>query len=302
MNGAGVDGAGADGGGAGRPGPLDPGGLRALAVEVAREAAEFVHAGRPDRVEVAATKSSPTDVVTAMDTASERLIAERLSAARSLDGFLGEESGYRAGSSGLTWVVDPIDGTVNYLYGIRAYAVSIAVVRDTSTPARAEGSQPPDPATWEPLAGAVVDPAAGETWSAALGGGATLHGAGGLVDLHADDGVEPGQALVSTGFGYDAVRRGEQAAVVARLLPQVRDLRRIGAASLDLCAVAAGRVDAYYEQGLKPWDFAAALLVATEAGVVVTDFDGRTAGTHGLLAAGRTLHPVLREVLERAGV
>ena len=284
------------------PGAADPTALRALAVEVAAEAAEFVHAGRPDRVEVAATKSSPTDVVTAMDTAAERLIAERLFAARSLDGFLGEESGHRAGGSGLTWIVDPIDGTVNYLYGIRAYAVSVAVVRDTSTPARAAGAEPPDPATWEVLAGAVVDPAAGETWSAALGGGSRLSTAAGDRALHATAGVDPAQALVATGFGYDAARRAEQAAVVARLLPQVRDLRRIGTASLDLCSVAAGRVDAYYERGLKAWDFAAALLVATEAGVVVTGFAGGPAGPDGLLAAGTTLHPVLRSVLQDAGV
>lgn len=282
--------------------PADLAPLRALAVRVAAEAADFVHAGRPERVEVAATKSSPTDVVTAMDTASERLIAERLLAARPHDGFLGEESGHRAGTSGLTWVVDPIDGTVNYLYGIRAYAVSVALVRDVSSPARAAGAEPPDPSTWEPLVGAVVDPAAGETWSAALGGGATLSVPAGEKALRATAGVDPAQALVATGFGYDAARRAEQAAVVARLLPQVRDLRRIGTASLDLCSVAAGRVDAYYERGLKAWDFAAAVLVATEAGVVVTGFAGGPPGPDGLLAAGPALHPVLGAVLREAGV
>ncbi|NIZ92121.1 inositol monophosphatase [Kineosporiaceae bacterium B12] len=256
--------------------------LLALAERTAREAGALIHDGRPSRVEVAATKSSPTDVVTAMDTASEALILERLTAARPQDGFLGEETGHRAGTSGLTWVVDPIDGTVNYLYGIRAYAVSIALVLD---PVR--GASEPDPASWQPLVGCVHDPAGAETWTAVRGGGAHLDGRA----LHAEDGPELAGALVATGFGYDAARRAEQAAVVARLLPRVRDLRRIGTASLDLCAVAAGRVDAYYERGLKPWDFAAALLVATEAGAVVTGFTGGAPGGEGLLAAGPALHP-----------
>jgi myo-inositol-1(or 4)-monophosphatase len=258
--------------------------LREVAVTVALAAGQLISAGRPDRVEVAATKSSPTDVVTAMDTASEQLLRTELARLRPEDAFLGEEGGFEAGSSGLTWVVDPIDGTVNYLYGLRSYAVSVAVVRDEESPER------PDPATWTVLAGAVVDPSQGETWTAALGDGATLTDARGTRALHAPTGPELGQALVATGFGYDATRRAEQAAVVGRLLPRVRDLRRIGTASLDLCSLAAGRVDAYYERGLKPWDFAAGLLVAAEAGAVVTDFDGNAAGTHGLLAAGPALH------------
>ncbi|PRY18404.1 inositol monophosphatase family protein [Kineococcus rhizosphaerae] len=271
------------------PGPDELARLRALAVEVATAAGELISVGRPDRVEVAATKSSPTDVVTAMDTASEQLLRQRLRAARPQDGFLGEEGGHEPGTSGLTWVVDPIDGTVNYLYGLRSYAVSVAVV----------GSQgPPDPATWTVLAGAVVDPSAGETWSAVLGGGATLADAHGTRTLTAGPGPELGQVLLATGFGYDAARRAEQAAVVARLLPRVRDLRRVGTASLDLCAVAAGRVDAYYELGLNPWDFAAGWLVAREAGAVVTDFAGGPAGPHGLVAAGAGLHPVLLEALD----
>nr|WP_240895488.1 inositol monophosphatase [Kineococcus siccus] len=274
--------------------------LLALAERTAREAGALIHDGRPRRVEVAATKSSPTDVVTAMDTASEALVLQRLTAARPQDGFLGEESGHRPGRSGLTWVVDPIDGTVNYLYGIRAYAVSVALVADGGARPPGAGAGPPDPALppdparWQPLVGCVHDPAGGETWTATLGGGAHLGG----HPLHVTEGVELAGALVATGFGYDAARRAEQAAVVARLLPRVRDLRRIGTASLDLCAVAAGRVDAYYERGLKPWDFAAAVLVATEAGAVVTDFAGGRAGEHGLLAAGGRLHPVLREALE----
>jgi myo-inositol-1(or 4)-monophosphatase len=169
--------------------------------------------------------------------------------------------------------------------------VSVAVVLDEESPER------PDPATWTVLAGAVVDPSQAETWTAARGLGATLTDSRGTRRLTTSAGPRLGQALVATGFGYDAGRRAEQAAVVARLLPRVRDLRRVGTASLDLCSVAAGRVDAYYERGLNPWDFAAGLLVATEAGAVVTDFDGAPAGSHGLLAAGSDLHEHLRKAL-----
>ncbi|WP_328291913.1 inositol monophosphatase [Kineococcus sp. NBC_00420] len=273
-----------------RPAP-DVAQLREIAVTVALAAGELISAGRPDRVEVAATKSSPTDVVTAMDTASEQLLRTELARLRPEDAFLGEEGGFEPGRSGLTWVVDPIDGTVNYLYGLRAYAVSVAVVLDEESPER------PDPATWTVLAGAVVDPSQAETWTAARGLGATLTDSRGTRRLTTSAGPRLGQALVATGFGYDAGRRAEQAAVVARLLPRVRDLRRVGTASLDLCSVAAGRVDAYYERGLNPWDFAAGLLVATEAGAVVTDFDGAPAGSHGLLAAGSDLHEHLRQAL-----
>ena len=267
---------------------LDVAALRAVAQEVAHLAGEHVQANRPDRVEVAATKSSPTDVVTAMDTASERIVRERLAQLRPGDGFLGEEGGHEPGTSGLTWVVDPIDGTVNYLYGLRAYAVSVAVVLDaTAGPGR------PDPASWTPLAGCVFDPSAGETWTASRGGGATLRDTRGTRRLRVPPGPDLARALVATGFGYGSQRRREQAEVLVALLPRIRDLRRVGTASLDLCSVAAGRVDAYYERGLNPWDFAAGLLVAQEAGAVVTGFAGGHAGSAGLLAAGPALHPAL---------
>ena len=175
--------------------------------------------------------------------------------------------------------------------------MSVAVVRDGDGPAGAR----PDPATWTVLAGAVVDPSQGETWSAARGAGSRLTDARGTRRLRVPAGPELGQALVATGFGYDAARRAEQAAVLARLLPRVRDLRRIGTASLDLCSVAAGRVDAYYERGLNAWDFAAGYLVAVEAGAVVTDFTGAAAGSHGLLAAPPELHPRLLRALAEAG-
>ncbi|WP_432484587.1 inositol monophosphatase family protein [Kineococcus esterisolvens] len=275
------------------PGAQELAQLRAVAVEAATAAAELVRTGRPDRVEVAATKSSPTDVVTAMDHASERLLREVLGRLRPHDGVLGEEGGHRPGTSGLTWVVDPVDGTVNYLYGLRAYAVSVACVLDPE-----RGTARPDPAGWTVLAGCVHDPTAGEVWSAALGQGASLRDGGGVGGrervLRVPEAVDLGQALVATGFGYDAARRAEQAAVLAHLLPRVRDVRRIGSAALDLCWVGAGRLDAYYERGLKPWDMAAGALVAGEAGALVTGFDGGPAGPEGVLAAAGGLHAALR--------
>ena len=279
------------------PAPALPGAgelaeLRRVAVEVAAAAGELVRTGRPDRVEVAATKSTPTDVVTAMDHASEQLLVELLGRLRPRDGVLGEEGGHRPGTSGLTWVVDPVDGTVNYLYGLRAYAVSVACVLDP-----AGGADRPDPRTWTVLAGCVHDPTAQEVWSAALGQGASLDAAGRRRELRVPQGVELPGALVATGFGYDPQRRAEQAAVLARLLPRVRDVRRIGSAALDLCWVGAGRLDAYYEKGLKPWDMAAGALVAAEAGALVTGFDGGPARTEGVLAAAPGLHAALRAEL-----
>ncbi|WP_432537978.1 inositol monophosphatase family protein [Kineococcus arenarius] len=280
------------GGTAPLPGAEEVAALRRVAVEAAAAAGELVRTGRPDRVEVAATKSTPTDVVTAMDTASERLLREVLRRARPQDGFLGEEGGHHPGTSGLTWVVDPVDGTVNYLYGLRAYAVSVACVVD---PGR--GVQRPDPSTWTVLAGCVHDPTAGEVWSAALGQGASLRDGERERVLRVPGEVALDRALVGTGFGYDPVRRAEQAAVLARLLPRVRDVRRIGSAALDLCWVGAGRLDAYYERGLKPWDMAAGGLVASEAGAAVTGFDGGPAGADGVLAAPGALHTALRAEL-----
>ncbi len=236
--------------------------LGELAERVARAAGDLLRDGRPEALAVASTKSSPTDVVTAMDLAAEELVRTQLRSARPDDGVLGEESGLVAGSSGLTWVVDPIDGTVNYLYGLPAYAVSVAVVR---APGAATAAAEPDPLSWEVLAGCVHNPASGETWTAVAGEGARLDGR--LLPPLRE--VPLAQALVGTGFGYRADARAEQAAVVAGLLPRVRDLRRIGAASLDLCAVASGRMDAYYEWGLWPWDLAAGSLVLTEAGGVL---------------------------------
>jgi myo-inositol-1(or 4)-monophosphatase len=235
-------------------GPLDAvllAELGALAERAARSAGDLVRDQRPDALGVASTKSSPTDVVTAMDLAAEELITAVLREARPEDGLLGEEGGLRTGTSGLTWVVDPIDGTVNYLYGLPAYAVSVAVVAGD-----------PRPPSWRVLAGCVHNPASGETWTAVEGGGSFCDGAR-LGPVSAPP--LPG-ALVATGFSYLASRRAEQAEVLAALLPRVRDVRRTGSAALDLCAVASGRVDAYYERGVNPWDVAAGWRGVSEAG------------------------------------
>lgn len=243
---------------------------------------------RAEGVEIAASKSSPEDIVTVADRETELLIRSLLADARPDDGFLGEEGGAEAGTSGLTWVVDPIDGTVNYAYGMPRWAVSIAVV---------EGD--PDPLTWTALAGAVVDPVLGEVCTASRGGGAFLADRGSGGRRLAVRETELSLALVATGFSYTAERRERQADVVRGLIGRIRDIRRSGVASLDLCDVASGRVNAYYERGLRPWDHAAAALVATEAGARVTGLGGRAAGEGFLLAAPPALAEELERVLAR---
>jgi len=253
-----------------------------LAREIAVRAGELAHRRRVEGVEIADHKSSPVDVVTLADRETENLIRSLIADARPGDGFLGEEGDAERGTSGLTWVVDPIDGTVNYLYGIPHWAVSIAVV---------EGD--PDPLTWRALAGCVTNPVAGEIYTATDAGGAFS----GNQQLRVVEPVSLAQALIGTGFGYDAeVRRG-QGGVVAGLLPLVRDIRRFGAASLDLCAVATGRLNGYFESGLKPWDHAAAALIAREAGAVVTGRDGAPADQGFLLAAPGELASTLERAL-----
>jgi myo-inositol-1(or 4)-monophosphatase len=258
--------------------------LLEIAATVARRAAAFALQRRRDGVEVAASKSSLSDIVTRADRETEQLIRDALAAARPRDGFLGEESGGGDSQSGLTWVVDPIDGTVNYFYDIPAWAVSIAVV---------EGD--PDPATWRTLAGAVVNPVLGEVFTASSGGGARLNGSA----IRVNEAVDPALALVATGFGYDAEVRRRQASFVQELIADVRDIRRIGAASLDLCGVAAGRLDAYFERGLNPWDHAAGALIAHEAGAQVAGLGGSPADRRLLLAAAPDLFARLHPRIER---
>ena len=254
--------------------------LLRLARNTAVTAGALAHRRRTEGVEVADHKSSPVDVVTLADRETENLIRSLLADARPDDGFLGEEGGAEAGSSGLTWVVDPIDGTVNYLYGIPHWAVSIAVV---------EGD--PDPLTWRALAGCVTNPVAGEIYTATDAGGAFS----GNQQLRVAEPASLAQSLIGTGFSYDSQTRARQGAVVAELLPLVRDIRRFGTASLDLCAVATGRLNGYFETGLKPWDHAAAALVAREAGAAVVGLGGAPASDAFILAAP----PELLSVLER---
>lgn len=262
-----------------RAGPVELGAvvpeeLVELARDVAVEAAAFVADRRPaGRVEVAATKSSPTDVVTELDRACEEVIRTRLLAARPDDTIVGEEGDDHEGDSGVAWIVDPIDGTVNFVYGIPSYAVSVAAAVDGVV-----------------VAGVVVNIATGEQWGAVRDGGAWTWHEDERRPLRAPDPPPLAQMLVGTGFSYEPSLRGAQAQAVAALLPRVRDVRRLGAAALDLCAVASGRLDAYVEQGLHPWDLAAGGLVATEAGMRLEGLD-EPPGVRLVMAA----HPAVSE-------
>ncbi|WP_308798650.1 inositol monophosphatase family protein [Agromyces silvae] len=264
-----------------------PAELLVIARDIAVSAGSFALEARRAGVEIAATKSTPTDIVTAVDRDTEALIRRLILEARPDDGILGEEEATHIGTSGLDWIVDPIDGTVNFLYGIPAWAVSIAVV-----------AGPPTPGSWTALAGVVVNPVTGELFEASAGGGARLGGRALEVVEH----VSLDQALVGTGFSYAAERRRAQAEVLTSLLPRVRDIRRIGAASLDLCSVAAGRLDAFYEIGLNAWDHAAGALIAREAGAVITGPGGGHESHEFLLAAVPSVHEDVAAALRDAGV
>lgn len=278
--------------------PPDLDELLALATEVATEAAAVLLAGL-GRARVAATKSSLTDVVTEFDHRAEALIAERLAAARPGDGLLGEEGSSRPSRSGVRWVVDPLDGTVNYLYGHPGFAVSIAAtVAPVADGDGGRGGPAPAPGVaGDPLVGVVLDPLHGDTFTAAAGRGAARNG----ERLGVRPGPDLGEALVATGFSYRPERRARQAEVLATVLPRVRDVRRMGSAAIDLCSVACGRVDAYYEELLNPWDFAAGALVAAEAGAIVTDGAGGPPSSVLCVAAGPALHDPLLALLRDAG-
>lgn len=257
-----------------------PAELLTLAVRVAVEAGELVAAGRRGRVEVSGTKSSPTDIVTAVDLASEQLIRREIRHARPDDAFVGEEGDDTAGTSGVTWVADPIDGTVNFLYDIAQYAVSLA--------ARVDG---------QVVAGVVHNPISGETFTASVAGGAFRDGEPIRVSACED----MASALVGIGYTYRADVRAHQAVETARLVPAVRDVRRFGSAALDLCSVACGRLDAYSERGLKPWDLAAGSLIASEAGARVAGLGGAPASELIVVAAPERLFPLFEEALRTAG-
>jgi myo-inositol-1(or 4)-monophosphatase len=263
-----------------QPYPAD---LLNIARTIAQEAGALALRTRREGVEVAATKSTDTDIVTFADQAVQDFVRSRISELRPNDGFFGEENGGSNGTSGLTWVVDPIDGTVNYLYDIPQWAVSIAVV---------EGE--PSPASWTALAGAVINPSIGELYTASAGGGAFL----GDAQIHVAQQHDVALALVSTGFAYSAEKRGRQSKMLNEVLPRVRDIRRAGACSLDLAAVANGRNDAYFEHGVKPWDHAAGALIVREAGGHVGGFRGGREGEELTLAANPTLFAALEELLD----
>ena len=240
-----------------------------IATSVATEAAEFIRTKRLDHVDVANTKSSSSDVVTEVDRASERLIFDRLQELRPTDGFLGEEGGSDDSQSGVTWVVDPIDGTTNFVYNIPHYAVSIAAV---------EG--PPTPDQWTLLAGCVVNPSTGEVYSAGAGMGAFR----GSTPLQLRQPVDIHEALVLTGFAYGAHFRKHQAKLFEDVLPRIRDIRRMGTASLDLVMVADGKADIYFERTISPWDFAGGAVIVQEAGGIVTGFHGAAPGREAVFA------------------
>ena len=278
--------------------------LLALASEVAEEAAALVVDLRARGDLAVSTKSSPTDMVTEVDQAAEELIRSRLLAARPHDTILGEEFGLgtdppqatgpaaaeastpeagpttSAAGVGVRWVVDPIDGTTNFLYGHPGFAVSIAAEVAGRT-----------------VAGVVRVPFPDEVFTATAGGGARRNG----EPISTSTRAELDRALVATGFSYEPDRRRRQGAVLASVVGELADVRRMGAASVDLCSVACGRIDAYWERGLKPWDHAAGALIATEAGAIVADLGGGPPGPGCLLAANPALWTPLADLLERAG-
>ncbi|MBP1820906.1 inositol monophosphatase [Mycobacterium sp. OAE908] len=269
----------------------DPVLLRSIAEQLATEAAEFVLRRRvevfgsppPGGGATVRAKSTPTDPVTVVDTETERLLRDRLAELRPGEAILGEEEGGPTGRDGLTWVLDPIDGTVNFVYGIENYAVSVAVQRGGVS-----------------LAGAVANVPAGLLYSAALGHGAHVRRDGVATSLRSSAAVELSMSLVGTGFSYSREERARQAEILTGLLPAVRDVRRIGSAALDLCMVAAGALDAYYEDGVHVWDWAAGALIAAEAGATLRlPAADRTAGR--IMAAAPGIAEALADTLRRSG-
>jgi myo-inositol-1(or 4)-monophosphatase len=256
--------------------------LLELAVGVAHEAGVVIGAAWLSDPAAVTTKTSSTDLVTETDRAVEALISERLLAARPDDGIVGEEGASETGSSGVHWVVDPIDGTTNFAYGYPAFCTSIA--------AEIAGKA---------VVGVVHDPVSNQTFSAVRGGGAALNGRPVTVRTA---GPPLAHALLGTGFGYDSARRAAQGAVLAQVVPHVRDVRRAGSAALDLCAVGCGRLDAYYERGLQHWDFAAGALIAAEAGAWVGTLEGGPLDRERTVVAARPdlVEPLL-ELLRTAG-
>jgi myo-inositol-1(or 4)-monophosphatase len=255
--------------------------LRTLAEHTARAAGGLLRRGLDRARAEVSTKSTGTDMVTEIDRASEVLITQRLRGMRPDDGVLGEEGVDIAGTSGVRWVVDPLDGTTNYLYGFPGFNVSIAAEVDGQA-----------------AVGVVYDVVRDELFSAIRGRGATREG----QSIQPSGATDLAHVLLGTGFSYEPHRRRRQAEVLVEVLPRVRDIRRQGAAALDLCSVACGRLDAYYERGLAAWDLAAGGLIASEAGAIVTDFDGDPAGAGAVVAASPGIAGALRALLATTGV
>ena len=252
--------------------------LEKLAAEAAEVAASLLRAETGAQRQITA-KSSRTDLVTDMDVACEAAIVEFLTAHRPDDGIMGEEGTGRDGTSGVRWIIDPIDGTVNFVYGHPGYGVSVAAEVDGHV-----------------VAGAVIDPMLNETFTAHRGGGARRNG----QPLHVRPDGDPAMALVATGFSYAHERRPRQAEVLRELLPLIGDIRRVGGAAVDLCSVACGRVDAFFEVGLNPWDYAAGALIAQEAGAIVQDLKGGPPSSDFVFAASPGVTDTLLKLLQDA--
>lgn len=267
----------------------EPSELLELATTVANRAADLLVDGVRSVRTTVETKSTSTDMVTEIDRASEELIVTALLDACPDDGILAEEGGARSGTSGLRWVIDPLDGTTNYLYGFPSWAVSIAAETASNT---SEG------VAARVVAGVVVDAAHREVFTATAGGGACRDG----ESITCSRQTDLSRALVATGFAYSPAQRRAQAEVLVDVLPQVRDIRRAGSAAVDLCSVACGRVDAYFERGLAWWDLAAGSLIAREAGAVVSSLEGNTEPRPGsVMAAAPGIEASLAGLLRAAG-
>jgi myo-inositol-1(or 4)-monophosphatase len=251
---------------------ISPVELRDLAGELAMGAGEILRTFALHARTSIDTKSSSVDLVTDADRASETFLVDALRSRRPDDGILGEEGTNDLSKTGITWIIDPLDGTTNFVYSIPMYAVSIGVTLNGI-----------------PIAGAVYNPILDELYAAASGSGAFLNN----IPLRCNAITEMETALVATGFSYDADTRAHQGAITAALLPLIRDIRRAGAAALDLCSVASGRVDAYFEHSVKPWDITAGYVIATEAGAKVTSLDGGQPHIDIFAAASPQLHALL---------
>jgi myo-inositol-1(or 4)-monophosphatase len=247
-----------------------------LAIRTAHQAGDLLLERFRGPASGVGTKSTPTDLVSDADRDSERLLIDLISAARPGDGFLAEEGGSGESASGLRWVIDPLDGTVNFLYGIPLWCVSVAAEDSAGT-----------------VVGVVHDPNRRETFAAGRGRGAWLN----EEPIGVTQETAMAQALIGTGFAYDSSIRDVQAELVRRLLPVVRDIRRLGSAALDLCALACGRIDGFYEAHMGPWDRAAGVLIVQEAGGVVTDLPPPTGDGIGVIAANPVLHDELRDFI-----